>query len=532
MDFSEQKSIVEFKQEIPDDNFSVEYEIVPYIKKEQNSDIYALDQRISSIDTEIEKLNSEIDQLTNHADGLDYIVAVSSGILCGIIDSIFVGEWNFEHAKAISNEEINRKVMAFAKKKGWQPHEGNGERLDLAIKYLEKKYPLPGDGAFEQLAGSGITKNTHHIDDFCHHPNIVGLICCLLVQFKGETIYYNNSGTKYSIPILVNDYGQLQGTTLVTKFFCGIINWFITVAKTIANAKGHWMSDIAGSGTSKHGGAGLPGPVMSLLKELSALPCFKDSNFSENLRKVYQNGIGTGKKQIDLGIFNSLFEGASSKFDIRTENAVKHELKRQAVPVVINEALVRGFYTIRHFIAEYKLKNDFYKLDWKNILPFKNRTIIRMLTISTGTFTAFDLADATIRSAVKNAGQIGSPLFIKDIILRVNFVGIGRFAIAISTDVSMEVKKSTLEYKRIELFIEQNELLNAKIFYRQQEMWIQIANTESSAKKLLKIAEQSIQFEKEAYKDMLQSVNNIGIYAKKAEEKNPGLRKKLLDSMW
>lgn len=536
-----EEALVSYKQELVDDDFDVEYEVVPVFspsglqssrKNEILDAISDIDKRVELIDNEVAKLNTEIERLTGHADGLDYMVAVASGILCGMIDSFFVGEWNFQKAKAISNEEINRKVMEFAKKQGWKPHEGNGERLDLAIQYLEKKYPLPGDGAFEQLAGSGITKNTHHLDDFCHHPNIVGLICCLLVQFRGETIYFNNESTKYSIPVEVNEYGQLQGKNIVTKFFCGIINWFINVSKTIANAKGHWMSDMAGSGTSKHGGAGLPGPIMSLLKECSALPCFKNSDFAENLRKLYQNGIGTGKKQIDLGVFNNLFEGASSKFDIRTENAIKHELKRQSVPVIMNEAIVRGFYTIRRFISEYKEKKSFDKLEWKNILPFKNRTIVRMLTISTGTFMTIDLADAAVRSAVKNAGQVGSPKFWKDFILRVNFVGIGRFAIAIGTDVGMGMKKSSVENKRMVLMTEQIELLNARVFYYQENMWLQIDATEQSLEDLEKHIEHSTMFFLDSYADISSTIENIENYIPKIKEKNPGLIEELQDAMW
>ena len=537
-----EEALVSYKQDLVDDNFTVDYEVLPFFrhqidlqssrKSEICDAISDIDNRVELIDNEVAKLNSEIERLTNNADWLDYTVAVASGILCGMIDSIFVGEWNFQKAKAISNEEINRKVIEFAKKQGWTPHEGNGERLDLAIKFLEKKYPLPGDGAFEQLTNSGITKKTHHLDDFCHHPNIVGLVCCLLVQFRGESIYFNNESTNFSIPVEINEYDQLQGKNVVTKFFCGIINWFINVSKTVANAKGHWMSDIAGSGTSKHGGAGLPGPIMSLLKECSALPCFKNSDFAEELRKLYQNGIGSGKKQIDLGVFNSLFEGASSKFDMRTENAIKHELKRQSVSVLLNEAIVRGFYTIRHFISEYKEKKSLDRLEWKNIIPFKNRTIIRMLTISTGTFTTIDLADAAIRSAVKNAGQVASPTFWKDFILRVNFVGIGRFAIAIGTDVGMGMKKSALENKRMVLMSEQIELLNARVFYYQENMWIQIDATEQSLEDLEKYIDYSANVFSDSYSDIERSIDNIGKYIPGIEKKNPGLKKQLLDAMW
>lgn len=98
------------------------------------------------------------------------------------------------------------------------------------------------------------------------------------------------------------------------------------------NYRGHLFSDMAGSSTSAgkgNDGAGLPGSFLSILKEMSSLECFKDTEFANNLRKAFQNGIGTRNSQIDLGPFNRLFEGASSKLDLRTEMAIGSELERR-----------------------------------------------------------------------------------------------------------------------------------------------------------------------------------------------------------
>ena len=58
-----------------------------------------------------------------------------------------------------------------------------------------------------------------------------------------------------------------------------------------------------------------------------------------------------------------------------------------------------------------------------------------MLTISTGVMEVIDLADAAVRSG----GNIG--MFV----LRVNYVGVVRFAVAGSTDWMMGVRKARLE---------------------------------------------------------------------------------------
>ena len=443
-------------------------------------EISEVDARLTSINKKVDELNSQIDILTNHADGIDYAIAVTCGVVTGLIDSLFVGEWNFANAKAVSNKQINDKVMEFAKKDPQYTEFVNNKRknndpnrLDSAIEFLEKKYKLPGDGAYKGFKEFGVTDATHHLDDFCHHPTLVGLICCVLVQFTGSATYRPSTGNVIKTSIEINEYGKLVSEDKWGKLLAGVINWFFNLAQTVANRKGHLLSDMAGSSTSagKHNeGAGLPGGFLSLAKELSALPCFEDTNFAENLRKAYQNGIGSGAKQLDLGAFNSLFEGASSKVDMRTEMAVAHELKRQALPVIINEILVRGIYFVRRFIIEMKEKGSILEIDWSKTLPFKNRTIVRMMTIATGTFTAVDMADAGIRAVVKSGGF--NPATLGNFVLNVNFVGVGRFAVAVATDVGMGVKKGIKEGKRLDLVNEQLRLMNVKVSYQQADMWV------------------------------------------------------------
>lgn len=519
------------------DGLNVEYEIMPYKSDDSLSkntldyDIERLDELILEKQNEIAKLDTEIDRLTNHADALDYAISVTAGVITGLIDSLIVGEWNFEKAKAFSNKQMNEKVMAFAKKKGYK-----GDRLNGAIKFLENKYPLPGDGAYKTILNDKtnkfdiITNSSHHLDDFCHHPTFIGLICCLIVQFRGETIYHDKFGDSYNLPITVNSYGQLQGKNPVSMLFCGVINWFITCGKTIANAKGHWMSDFAGSGSSKKGGAGLPGSTMSLMKEISSLPGIKETNMSQMLDKLYRHGIGEGKKQINLGVFNSLFEGASSKFDIRTENAIKGELKRQALPIIINESLVRAFYFIRHFIQEYKANPKIEDMDWNKVIPFNNRTISRMLSISMGTFVAFDLADAAIRSAIE-AGPPNSPTFWSKFILRVNFVGIGRFSIAIVTDAGMGIKKTNLEYKKMLMQLESSELQIAQVFYYQRNMWVKVEELDLALEELNEQIRDSYVCFLNTYKDINDSIERIGLNVEKLKAKNPDLLEEMKNSL-
>lgn len=512
---------------INDDGFEVQFEILPPVgfdpqQKVIDEAVAACDDKIRSLEEKVAELNVEIDRLTNHADGIDYATAVVCGLIAGVIDSIYVGAWDFKDAKAKANKEINQQIEDFAKKCGYVD---KGQGLAGAVKFLEKKFPMPGDGSYNGLPGADfVTHSTHHLDDFCHHPTIVGLICNIIRQFTQTAKYHDKNGTVIIAEnIAVNTYeGTFEaGDNPVAKCFCGIVNWFIVCAKSMANAKGHWMSDMAGSSQAVQGGtngAGLPGSFMSLLKELSSLPIFNSTDkngnpknaFAEGLRKAFQNGIGDKKSQLNLGPFNCLFEGSSSKFDARTELAVKNLLKKQAVPVLVNEALVRGSYFIRRLVRELKAKDSLADIEWRNVLPFNNRTIARMLTIATGTFTACDLADATIRSGVSNGFNVYNPKFWSDIILRVNFVGVGRFAVAVVTDVGMGIKRNIRVGELIGVNTELQLWKDAKILYKQGEIWIAAKQTDEAICECFVVLQNSCDETVRTYRENAESLKSIG----------------------
>ena len=89
-----------------ENDFKVEYEIInienlkdnelkEYIKKE----IEDIDRRIEDNNLKIQDYNEQIKKFTNQADALDYTVAIGSGILAGIIDSFFVGDFSLSDGK-------------------------------------------------------------------------------------------------------------------------------------------------------------------------------------------------------------------------------------------------------------------------------------------------------------------------------------------------------------------------------------------------------------------------------------------------
>lgn len=512
------ESIVKIQTESEDHNFKVEYETLVYTdndpeKQKIFDEIEAIDERINSNINKSNTLNNEIDRLTNHSDYLDYTIAVASGVIAGIIDSLWVGEFSLDRANKWGNDKVNNFVVKTAQKQGYK-----GEDLPGAIEYLEKKFPIVADKATNDFGG-GLQ---HHLRDFSHHPTLVGLLFSLLTQFTGNVYGTDTAGIFKIVPV---DTSELIGKNLPEKITFGVINWFF-----------HIVSDMAGSSTStKKGnfGTGIPGPLVSFLKEISALPVFrkmdKDGNkeFSVWISKLF-NGTLLGKKDESGKVTEAV------KFDLRTEIGVVHEIGRQALPVVINECIVRGFYFIRRLFVEIKTNNiesvsDLKNIKWKNTLPFKNRTIIRMLTISTGTMEAIDIADAAIRGAEKSGGNLA--VFASNFVLRINFVGICRFAIAVGTDAGMGINQANLRNKRLRLFNETLQLYEAKLSYQQANCWIAVKDTEEAMQELYETANRSVIIYFESLQQMKKDMDSIleTIPKIEDEEKNIGLTDEILD---
>lgn len=212
------------------------------------------------------------------------------------------------------------------------------------------------------------------------------------------------------------------GKDIPEKILMGTIIWFF-----------HLVSDIAGSSSTAGttGGTGIPGPLLALAKEVSAIPFFKNIKVDDDMSmSLFLSKLFNGTLMMKRDEKGQIVKDSIIKFDLRGELGVAVELCKQAVAVVANECFVRAFYFIRHLAMEMKENRvgcfaDMKMIDWDTVKPLNNSTIARMLTISTGVFTVLD---------------IGEAIATQKYWVSINYVGIGRFAVAISSDVSWGLK--------------------------------------------------------------------------------------------
>ena len=387
----------------------IKYELIPYDKIEGSQKF--------DFDKTIYDLNSQIELLSSQADKLDYIVAIASGIACGLLDIIWVGEFKLENGRNIASD----KVDYFVKKTAEMLEREKFSDVKSAVRALEKKFPIPSDGNTSDFGGGA----QHHLRDFAHHPTIAGLTFSLLTQFTEKSFGTDVNGFFHVIDIPEKSK-QFIGKDIPQKIFMGTIIWFF-----------HLVSDVAGSSNTagNTGGTGIPGSILALAKEISAISFFRNLNVNDMSLSVFLSKLFNGTLLMHRDEKGQIIKESVIKFDLRAELGIEVELCKQAIPVIANECIVRSFYFIRHLAMAMKENKvsciaDFKMIEWKDVKPTNNPTIARMLTISTGVFTSLDLTEA---------------IATQKYWVSINYVDIGRFAIAIGTDVSWGLKERNVK---------------------------------------------------------------------------------------
>ncbi len=360
-------------------------------------------------------INIEFDDNVDKADKKDYLLAAACGVLTGSLSVLWSKKFDLSEAHKVGTDKADDMVVSVAKAMGYKKEDVEG-----AIAFLEKKFPMAGDALTNDFGGG----KQHHLRDFSHHPTPIGLICSIAMQFTGEGWGTDTQGNLIHVKITKDGF---VGRTFADKVVFGTINWFFHLISDLDGSSG---SVLNGSGK----GTGIPGPILSLLKELSALPIFKAVNENNiNKPKILSEYIS----KLFNGTLIKNENGEPIRFDLRTEMGIGHYIADQAKPVILNECLVRACYLVTRFIDEIKDKNitsvnQLNELEPKNFLPLNSRSMKRMVTVSSGSFVAINVSGTAVKAAIKSKGNTG--LFCSEFFLSMNYVGIGRFVFACASD--------------------------------------------------------------------------------------------------
>lgn len=372
---------------------------------------------IDSANLELQELDDElgesidtIKKLTPECDKTDYILAVTSGAICGVIDIFLVGKPGESPVGNITDKWFENRTKDFAKFCGWDDKNGS---LSSAIKHLEKKFKVPYD---QRGAGDAASRvfdldpKNHHFKSLSHNPTLLGLFFSILDQFNNTSHFV--TGDELIFLEEADGVFELHGNNVPSKLFCAFANWF-----------GHLISDISGSSSSKGRGMGIPSPLWSWSNDIIAI------------KKKLNIPVLEFDKSVNELALNIYKEG----YDVRFQAA-------QTIPVFINEMLVRLFYSIRrsvHFFSNTRKEGRSFSLLWKTCEPFSNATVKRMLTVAHGTFCLVDTVDAVARGFATGGGNFN----VSEFIMRLNIVGVGRFAVSLYGESKRATKRYELQEK-------------------------------------------------------------------------------------
>ena len=503
-----------------------------------------IDEELFKIDEKLIGVGENIDKLTNHADAWDIGAAAVSGVLTGLIDSFLIGETKFEinDTKKETKEKIDNFIKWVGEKEGYTKK----DNLAGSIRKIEKNHQVANDNIWNG-AGIGVTTKSHHLDDLAHHPTLIGLVAYIIVEILNVGIFQNGKGKTCILETQVSTREKIMNKMPI--FIMSIIGWIVDMAernsdklgvdlpkplcnlikilakvplaiqilKISKNWVGHIISDLDGTTKTAGKGMGIPGIFLSFLKEISMIPGINMTPFPALLEKMNES------KEFDL---RSEIINVVQSFEVG--KAVVKETTRQLLPVIINEAIVRTFYFVRHLIEELKDKKDFSQVDWQKTIPFGNRTIERMITIATGVFSATDILDATIRGAINS--KANGVEFLRQMCLRINFVGIGRFAIAGLTDIGMGFKKGSGEHEQLLLKNQALCLMQAKLYHGETLLWQAQKDANQSISTLFDAIEQNSTQIMQDLNDSQECAEEIKkIDLQKAEEQNAGLLDDIFD---
>lgn len=371
-------------------------------------------------------------------DKYDVALSISSGILTSALDVFWVNDISLADAHSWGSKQIDSFVMKVARSKGF-----TGKENDIAgaIKKLEDDYPMAGDLLTSQFGGGA----QHHLRDFSHHPTPVGLFFSLLMQFTGKGYGTTTTGkfVSYDIP-------GWKRPPFEEAIYLGTVSWFL-----------HIISDIAGSsGTRRDSlkeGTGLPGPLLSFLKEISAIPGIRSIAGKTKPKNVpneeenYTFSVICSKLFIGT-LLGEHTEGGQPvlhkklRFDLRTELGIAHEAikNKQYIPVVLNSIIVSSFYSIKRLLQQIQNTHvetlqELNQIDIHKCLPWKNETLRHMRMLSTVTFTTIDMSASGIKAALKNKENPAG--FALDFMQGINYLGLGDFAIATDSELLMGIQK-------------------------------------------------------------------------------------------
>ena len=417
-------------------------------------DSFQVNVDTTAIDEELDRINRELQDYDIKASLEDYAIAVLCGILSGGIDFVMqprgvismdelkisatrlidcLNKAQGDKAPPVSTKRIPHgkvKEGILGKLPGLEKLSVKGSPVGLVaaiLRHLNHSGLVNIQGDDIKLIPEGITQNDGYW--------LLGTgIAVSVIKWLAGTSMSEEEYTNTHLSTLKKLRELARSTPAVDEIITGLDRW-----------QGQLAGEMKGYKQKRKTGMGMDGIFVSMMHALSVLPTMKQTKLPGLLKKM-ETAKAYGIEDIPLA----------------------QMVSRQSMPVIINELLVRSAYFITHLMHELSVHENVENINWENIVPYGNRAIDRMITISSLTFSVADTADALVQTTIEI--ESGYILDIGNFKKRFNVIGAGRAAIAIQKDVSMERREAALIHERRLLTETKSQMVIEKLHAYQQAL--------------------------------------------------------------
>ena len=413
-------------------------------------------QATADIDIELHKIEQKLQSYSCSASMFEYSVAVLSGLFAGAVYALVVGDTPiFQNNQKPVSEQI---IDVFNRMNYAVLNQGNG--LAGGVRTSGKGTP----NFFSQFIPDVVSSFIPELERASANASPIGMIASVLLQIIHGGILQIKKDKVQWLPNVVSQEDKILLVSIAV--IVGLLKWLSDVSaqdrekmpssfkmldklrelihstpafSTIVKEMDQWQRKLLKEMKSKdwksNGDASVEKVFYSFFTMMIGnIPFFQNTDF-QKAGRILQTGNHVGVNDIPI----------------------MHILMSQGFPVLLNEMIVRTFFFAIRLAEELKRNEKTESIDWSRVLPFGNRDIDRLLTISTMTLSVADTADAVIHAAIDSYGD--GLLFATRFVNRFNYVAFGRAVFAVVKEVSNERAEAELVYRRRLL----TEVKNAKV---------------------------------------------------------------------
>ena len=404
-----------------------------------------------AINEQLAQIDQQLQFYTSTASTFDYALATAAGILAGAMNALVQKVVESETARKLSTKmnevptgaDLLRRILPSGIDVDKLPIQ---DVISKAYPILEQQMTSASPNGFAAAVALALLKATSNTKKDSNVPTLLNLRIPELIQLVPYASVTGLMTWMENVSLEDDDEGWFPEAL---RSLTSIFNEYPAAQKTAKCARS-WFNDLAKQ-------------KQSTKKQAT------NTNLSEAFLVLFER---LGKEVPELEIhkldFALLLAAVKSDKIPFMDDARKlskkigaPSLDKQAMPVLLMEALVRTCYLIKGLGEVLRSQTPLDSTTIQSIVPFGNRSVERMITVASMSLVLTNTAEAAICAAIESAGNGVS--YSSKFVTRYNYVAAGRCAIAIVREVQMEQKEVELLRKRRELTEEQVKLVTARI---------------------------------------------------------------------